>query len=148
MLRDDRQVALNQVLVACEEAAERHLLAAERLADDAESALLASLARERADVAEELAEEVRRLGDLPDTPDADREAVEEVIGWIKTALGGDEREHLLAQADKDEAILAQRLDAALAQDLAAATREVLERLGDQVPRARRRLARLRGAPTP
>jgi uncharacterized protein (TIGR02284 family) len=129
MLRDDRQVAINQVIEALLNAAEVHQEGADLLAAEPDlAAVLLTLAERRRDVAGELGDHVRRLGDLPSEPDADLQAAKSVLGWLQAALAEDRRDEVLQHCRQAEEDLAAKARAALEQDLPPDTRAVLEQL--------------------
>jgi uncharacterized protein (TIGR02284 family) len=130
MLRDARQVAINQVVEGLLEAAHLHEQGAELL--DAEPDLaraLRALAERRRRAAQELGEHVRRLGDLPSEPDADLQAAKDVLAWVQDALADDQRDQVLQRCGQAEEHLALKVRAALDEDLPSDTRAVLEQLG-------------------
>jgi hypothetical protein len=130
MLRDARQVAINQVVESLLEAAHLHEQGAELL--DAEPDLaraLRALAERRRRAAQQLGEHVRRLGDLPSEPDADLQAAKDVLAWVQDALADDQRDQVLQRCRQAEEHLALKVRAALDEDLPSDTRAVLEQLG-------------------
>lgn len=126
MLRDDRQVALNLVVQALLEAAHVHEDGADLLDDRDLEAALRALAERRRRVALELEEHVRRLGDLPSEPDADLQAAKDLLARLQVAIAGDHRDQVLQRCRHAEEHLAERVEAALEQDLPAETRALLE----------------------
>jgi uncharacterized protein (TIGR02284 family) len=129
MLRDDRQVALNQVIEAALTAARAHEQGATLLEDDPEpAAALRALAGRRSHTATLLGEHLRRLGDLPKEPDADLEAAKELLARVRVAFSEDKHQQVLQQARDVEAQLAEAVRAALEQDLPADTRATLQDL--------------------
>ena len=129
MLRDDRQVALNAVIDALLNAADVHREGADLLDADPElAAVLRALAERRQDMARELGDHVRRLGDLPSEPDADLQAAKSVLEWLQAALAEDRRDEVLQHCRQAEEALTGRARAALEQDLPPDTRAVVEQL--------------------
>jgi uncharacterized protein (TIGR02284 family) len=128
MLRDDRLVAINLVVEALLEAAHVHERGADLLDDQDLEAALRALAEQRRRMALELEEHVRRLGDLPSEPDADLQAAKDLFARLQVALAGDQRDQVVQRCRHAEEHLAERVGAALAQDLRADTRAVLESL--------------------
>jgi hypothetical protein len=129
MLRDARQVAINQVVEALLEAAHLHDQGTHAL--DAEPDLaraLRALAERRRRAAQELGEHVRRLGDLPSEPDADLQAAKDVLAWVQDALAGDQRDQVLERSRQAEEHLAEQVRAALGEDLPSDTQALLEQL--------------------
>ena len=128
MLRDDRLVAINLVVEALLEAAHVHERGADLLDDQDLEAALRALAEQRRRMALELEEHVRRLGDLPSEPDADLQAAKDLFARLQVALAGDQRDQVVQRCRHAEEHLAERVGMALAQDLPADTRAVLESL--------------------
>ena len=129
MLRDDRQVAINQVIQALLKAADVHQEGAALLETDSDlAAVLRALAERRQQLAHELGDHVRRLGDLPSEPDADLQAAKSVLVWVQAALAEDRRDEVLQHCRQAEEDLAEKVRAALEEDLPADTRAVLEQL--------------------
>jgi Domain of unknown function (DUF2383) len=129
MLRDARQVAINQVVEALLEAAHLHDQGTHAL--DAEPDLaraLQALAERRRRAAQELGEHVRRLGDLPSEPDADLQAARDVLAWVHDALAGDQRDQVLERSRQAEEQLAEKVRVALGEDLPSDTQALLEQL--------------------
>jgi uncharacterized protein (TIGR02284 family) len=126
MLRDDRQVAINLVVEALLEAAHIHQEGAELLDGQDLSAALRALAEQRRRVALELGEHVRRLGDLPSEPDADLQAAKDLLARLQIAMASDQRDQVAQRCRHAEEHLAERVRAALEEDLPADTRAVLE----------------------
>jgi uncharacterized protein (TIGR02284 family) len=129
MLRDDRQVAINQVIEALLKAADVQQEGAALLETDSDLAgVLRSLAERRQHLALELGDHVRRLGDLPSEPDADLQAAKSVLVWVQAALAEDRRDEVLQHCRQAEEDLAEKVRAAIEEDLPADTRAVLEQL--------------------
>jgi hypothetical protein len=129
MLRDARQVAINQVVEALLEAAHLHDQGAHAL--DAEPDLgraLRALAERRRRAAQELGEHVRRLGDLPSEPDADLQAAKDVLAWLQDALADDQRDQILERSRQAEEHLAEQVRAALGEHLPSDTQALVEQL--------------------
>jgi uncharacterized protein (TIGR02284 family) len=117
MLRDDRQVALNEVILICQEVADRYQAAAEMLEESELSRLIWEFSRQRQNRAKQLREHVRRLGDLPRMPDPDKKVVDNLITRVRSVLSADERLTLLEECEQDEHRIAERIAIALQEDL-------------------------------
>ena len=128
MLRDDRQMALNEVLTRCDDLVDRYRVAAQVVNNTAFSALMLELADERENARGELRDEVRRLGDLPQFGDSDREALEDLFTVLRAKLGSHPDESVRGEFLHLEAALTEAIDHAIEQDLPETTREVLDRL--------------------
>lgn len=132
MLNDDRQVALNDVIEACWEAADLAADAAGRLEDRVLADLVGGLAVWRRTMAESLGDHIRRIGDAPKTPDSDREALEELWSRIKTTVSDDPRIVILEERVRFESRLADLMATALDQPLPSDTLDVLRRYRDEI----------------
>lgn len=128
LLRDDRQIALNEVELLCVRSADHYAAAASRTDDDALAGLFGSLAEQRRLLADELATHIRALDDLPQQPDPDREAVENALTGIKAFFSGDARGTLIDERADEEEMLATAVRTALQQDLAPDTHALLKRI--------------------
>jgi uncharacterized protein (TIGR02284 family) len=128
MLRDDRQVAINLVVEALLDAAHVHEEGAELLEGEDLAAALRALAGQRRCAAQELGEHVRRLGDLPSEPDADLQTARDLLARLQVAIADDQRDQVAQRSRHAEEHLAERVAAALEQDLPAETRAALEGL--------------------
>ena len=147
MLRSELQVALNDVVVACLEAADGHERAADFELDPELADLLHALTEERRSLAEALGERLRDVGDLPRAPDSDLEAVRGVVSRLKAALSADERQALLEERAAAEANLEQAAANALGRDdLPADARALIEQIRERARDARDRLTALLASP--
>jgi hypothetical protein len=126
MLRDERQIALNEAVEASLHAAHVHEHGAELLGDDTLG--LRELAAQRRRDAEILAEHVRRLGDLPMEPDPEYEVASDIVSHIKAALAEDQRRLVIERSNEVEEALAAALREALRHDLPPDTRRDVERI--------------------
>ena len=126
MLRDERQIALNEAVEASLHAAHVHEHGADLLGDDS-LGLRELVARRRRD-AEILAEHIRRLGDLPMEPDPEYEVAGDIVSQIKAALAADQRRLVTERSNEAEEALAAALREALRHDLPPDTRRDLERI--------------------
>lgn len=139
MLRDDRQAALNDVILACAEAAEGHAHAAELVEAQELARVLEAVAGQRSAAADELGEHLQKLGDLPKAPDSDLSAIRELVERLSAALSLDEQTRLVEERERAEATVEEAVTAALAYDLPTATRDLLVRLREEARVARERL---------
>jgi uncharacterized protein (TIGR02284 family) len=143
LLRNDQQLALNQVETLCTESADHYAAAAETADDPALSHLFGEIARERRRFAAELADHVRALDDLPKQPDPDWETVDDLITGIKAFFSGDQRDTLIDERKKHERELAEAAEAGLQQDLPGATKSQLRQLLSHVHATIDQLERVR-----
>jgi uncharacterized protein (TIGR02284 family) len=141
VLLSELQTALNDVVVACLEAADGHDSAAATIQEDHLAGMLGELARSRREAADRLGEIVRELGALPPAPDADLEAVRELASRLRAALSPDERQTLMQERAAAEAHLEACIAQALARaDLPERARSFLQQLSTSTQNARDRLA--------
>jgi hypothetical protein len=126
MLRDERQLALNEAVEASLHAAHVHEHGAEVLGEDTLG--LRQLAAQRRRDAEVLAEHVRRLGDLPIEPDPEYEVASDIVSQIRAALAEDQRRLVLERSNEAEEAFAAALREALRHDLPPDTRDDLEQI--------------------
>jgi hypothetical protein len=86
ILRDDRLVALHDLVEACRNASRHHLLAAETLAGDPRAAELHALAEQRSREADYFGERMIAEDDIPAGPPAERSLLESALARAKGAL--------------------------------------------------------------
>lgn len=91
MLRTESQVALQDLLEALRTAADQYADNAEVLAESELAELCRALALRRGQQAQAVADELRRGGDLPGEPDADRETLQRLGQRLRTLVAGNER---------------------------------------------------------
>lgn len=139
MLRDERQTALNDVVIACSEAAEGHAGAADMVEERDLARVLATLAEQRTAAAAELGEHVRRLGDLPKEPDSDLSTIRDLVARLGAAFSEDERARLIEARERAEAVVEEAVAAALEHEPPAPTQELLARIREEARLARERL---------
>jgi rubrerythrin len=139
LLRNEQQLALNQVETLCFATADHFATAAANSDDTALSPLFNELARQRREFAAELAEHIRALDDLPQQPDPDRETVDNLITSIKAFFSEDQRDTLIDERKKLELDLAAAAQAALQQALPGETKIFLKRLLSHVDATIRQL---------
>lgn len=141
MLRSELQSAINDVVVACEEAADGHEHAATFLEAQGGEALrlLRALAEQRRAAATELGDQLRELGDLPTAPDTELETLHDLVARVKAALSADERQVVLEDRAQAEAAIEQAARAALRMQLPDRCRELLAQLHEETRLAQQRL---------
>jgi uncharacterized protein (TIGR02284 family) len=139
LLRNEQQLALNQIETLCMASADHYALAVDDSDDPTLAQLFGDLARERKSFAVELADHIRALNDLPQQPDPDRETVEDLLTGIKAFFSGDQRDTLIEDRKKQELELAEAIQAGLQQALSAETKMFLRRLLNHVDASMQRL---------
>lgn len=128
LLRNEQQLALNQVETLCIESADHYATTADNTDDQVLSRLFGELARERRQFVIELADHIRALDDLPQQPDPDRETVDDLLTSIKAFFSGDQRDTLIDERKKLEHDLADAIQAGMQQALPADTKILLRQL--------------------
>lgn len=125
MLRHDREIALNDILVACRRSA-GHLLQAGELSDNKKlTELFDRMARRRRKDADKLENLVRDLGYLPDEPDSDRQDFSHLVTLTRSAVASDRGRMLLEKTVELEVELDQKIDGALVFDWGGNTPSLL-----------------------
>jgi hypothetical protein len=135
LLRNEQQLALNQIETLCIATADHYEAAADSIEDAALSRLFGELARQRREFAVELADHIRVLDDLPQQPDPDRETVDGLINSIKAFFSDDQRDTIIDERKKLELELAEAIHAGLQQALSEETKMFLRRLLSHVDAA-------------
>jgi uncharacterized protein (TIGR02284 family) len=148
LLRDEIQTALNEVETLCLASADDYASSAGKAEDPTLARQFEGVAQQRRALAAALAPHIRALGDLPQVPDPDREAVEHVLVGIQAFLSGDRTASLRAHHLRTDAQLQQALASALQQRLPNETHSLLERMLQQVELTRHWLEGARASPPP
>lgn len=128
LLRNQQQLALNQVESLCIEAADHYAAAASQTDDAKLVELFEELAEHRSRLAAELADHIRAMDDLPQAPDPDRETADDVISAIKSFFSTDADGNLIDERQEFEHRVALAAEAALQQPMPEATRLLLARI--------------------
>jgi hypothetical protein len=133
-LREPWEVAVNEVLSACIEAADHYDTAARRFGRSAIAQMLDDLARQRRMMACRMEVRIRAHGALPAEPDPDAELVHRVAEWLRAAVATDEARAALETRLADEARLASMVEEAEATgpppDVARCLAEISRDLGE------------------
>lgn len=111
LLRTDKEVALNDLLVASRETADHYQDAIEYLEDPQLTPVLREIIQERQAFIARIEQSIRALGDLPSVPDPDRETGEMLIHHVTAALSPDSANEILEQRVKAEQQLLDLLQA-------------------------------------
>ena len=107
IMRSDKQAALQEILVATQASADHIEDAAGFIDESLVSQQLSRVADERRKFADSIADLLRELGDLPTTPDLDRENVEHALRRLHAWLtpGGTSAEFLTQHAKAERKLL-------------------------------------------
>ena len=143
MLRDEGQIALNEVIVACKEAADAYDDARDAVEEPELATLFRDYGRRRREFARELEAHIRALGDRPRDPDADSETIERLFTQLKAVLSADERSTLLEERERGEMEIGRRVATALDTNLPEETKAILRRFRQEVSEAAQGLAAAR-----
>lgn len=145
MATNDKAVAvLNELIETCLDGENGFRTSAEELKDANVTRLFGSYAQQRAEFAEELKREVRRLGGDPDKKGHVTGAVHR--GWInlKAALTGHDTHAVIAEAERGEDVAKAAFQKAIDDgDLPLETRQIVERQFMQVKEAHDHVRSLR-----
>lgn len=140
MLMEDRQIAVNDIVVACLEAADHYRDDAGRFEESALCELFERIAVQHQEIAETLREQVRRLGALPREPDTEREQAQQLASRLKASFSLDEYRTVVDERIEAEQHIESLIDAALQFELPAAALECLDQARGMVADIQRRLA--------
>ncbi|MGH8495552.1 MAG: DUF2383 domain-containing protein [Gammaproteobacteria bacterium] len=128
MLMNDKQVAVNDVIVRLREASDHYAHAAHALSEPQLSEPFEARARACSDAAAGLEPHIRRLGELPRRPDPEREALEQILTRIGASIGSHERSRFLQALGEREAAVEQAAGDALLQPLPEDTLAEMRRI--------------------
>ncbi|MGM8228352.1 hypothetical protein ACSV5M_17355 [Cellvibrio sp. ARAG 10.3] len=142
LLRTDKEVALNDLLVASRETADHYQDALEYLDDHPITPALRDIMQERLSVIERIEQAIRALGDLPSMPDPDRETGEMLLHHVTAALSSDSATEILEQRIKAERHLLALLKACSDVGLDSDQPQLLQEMAQQVHRVITRLEQL------
>jgi len=143
IIRNDRQVALNDLLVAVEKSADHYQASADSLQDHAPavSRQLRELAGRRERLADVIKREIQASGDLPSAPDEDRESVEQLFQRVHASLAPDQILDVLRQRLDAEDALADLLSRIRDSEVGEGMDELLQKASAQVRSAQTQLRR-------
>ena len=142
LLRTDKEVALNDLLVASRETADHYQDALEYLDDHPITPALRDIMQERLSVIERIEQAIRALGDLPSMPDPDRETGEMLLHHVTAALSSDSATEILEQRIKAERHLLALLKACSDVGLDSDQPQLLQEMAQQVHEVITRLEQL------
>lgn len=141
LLRNDQQVALNDLLVESEKSADHYRDSADFLGSLPPSLELNRIAGEREQLSQELSEAVRASGDFPSVPDEDLESVEKLFHRVHASLSHDEMRDVLQLRLDAEEEFARQIEDARQHGLTAGHETLIGELQQHVQSS---IARLRG----
>ena len=144
MLLDDTEVAINDLLAACQESVGHYADAIERVEEPGLRERLERVAAARREDVDCLSGIVRAAGGLPRAPYADRSEVHRIVTHVKAAFADDEAAVLLDDRIEDERRVESLAEEALRLDLAEDARACVERMARRAGEARTELAAVAG----
>ncbi len=145
MAEKDVISTLNTLIETCRDGEQGFRTAAENLKDTQVKSFFTEKAQERAKFAEELKEEVQRLGGRPDEGGSTAGAAHR--GWmnIKAAVTGHDDTRIIAEAERGEDVAVATYQTALEQPLPPAVESVVSRQYTHVKEAHDRVRDLERA---
>jgi uncharacterized protein (TIGR02284 family) len=144
--REQAISTLNSLIETCRDGQYGFKTAAEGVKNEAFKELFYSYSQQRADFANELQDEVRRLGGDPEKSGSVTASLHR--GWmdIRAAVTGGEESAILSECERGEASALSNYSAALNADTPAHVRQLIERQSAEVKKAHNRIRNLeRGA---
>jgi hypothetical protein len=112
LLRDDRLMALHDLVEFCRASSRHCLLAADLLADDPRAAELRALGEQRAAEADFFGERMIAEDDIPAGPPAERSLLETALARAKAALAREGMDALVADCREQELAVLKEAEAA------------------------------------
>jgi len=143
-MQNDKAISvLNNLIETAKDGEQGFKTAAEGLTDAQTKALFNEYARERAQMARELQDEVRRLGGDPEKAGSTAGALHR--GWIdiKAAVTGKDQHAIVAEAERGEDVAKNAYDEALKEPLPATAQTVVQRQAAKVRAAHDRVREIR-----
>ena len=130
---------LNSLIETCRDGEQGFREAAENLRDPSVKTLFSGFATERARFAEELKDQVQRLGGKPEEGGTTAGAAHR--GWmnVKGAVTGHDDKSIIAEAERGEDVAVERYREALREPLPAAVESVVSRQFEHVREAHDRV---------
>lgn len=144
LLRNNQQLALNNVETLLVQAADHYAASEKKAVDPGLSQLFSGLSEQRSKLAAELADHIRALDDLPQTPDPDMETVGDLLASVKALFSTDERSTLIDDRVQFERKIADAAGAALQEDLPQGAKDLLTRIVADAEAAIAALERMHG----
>lgn len=113
LVRNDRQTALHDLLIAIEESADHYQDAADFLNEHPACVYLEQFAKQRLILTTRLEEAIRAEGELPAAPDPDRETSAKLFEHLLASLTHNEASRVLEQRMKKEEEISELAQAAV-----------------------------------
>ena len=143
-MQNDKAISvLNNLIETAKDGEQGFKTAAEGLTDAQTKALFNEYSRQRAQMARELQDEVRRLGGDPEKAGSTAGALHR--GWIdiKAAVTGKDQHAIVAEAERGEDVAKNAYDEALKEPLPALAQTVVQQQAEKVRAAHDRVREIR-----
>ena len=112
ILRDERLVALHDLVEACRSSASHAALAAELMSEDSRAAVLQAVADQRSADADFFAERMIAEGDIPGSPPEERSLLDAALARARAAFADEGWEALLDDCRMQEEAVCRQAEAA------------------------------------
>ena len=144
LLRDEKDVRLNDVMRACRKAAGHYRLSLDVLAQDRTAGVFKQMLESRSGLCRKIEALIRACGYLPETLDPDRQTVENLAERAKALISGDDRTAMLKHAVHLEDNLISCTGSVLSLSWPQAQSEQLYQIENEISRGKRILDSLIG----
>lgn len=111
MLRDDSEIALDELIAVCNDALEDYQSAARTVDDPRMAAMFRELAEERKSMVEALKRQVRRRGAFPRDRDTEVAAAHRMTARLRGLLADNERAAMIEECERADRVLARHMAA-------------------------------------
>ncbi len=135
-MRDEKTVALDNVVINCRIAADQYDTAVSILENKYFVEKFKELSKARKLVAGKVEEQIREMGFLPMDTDPDRQALRELITWVKSLTASDERLALLEKFESIEKDIQKSIEEAYQKDIPKESRKTLDELNREIEETR------------
>lgn len=143
LIRSDKEVALNDLIVATRETVDHYRDAVEFLEDENLKRVFSTIANQREGFIERLENAVRALGDLPSVPDPDKEAGTMLLHHAGALLTGDYNPKVIEQRLAAEQHLEELITNGRSAGLEAYCATLMDHLDEHVEQVIKQLEALR-----
>lgn len=139
IIRTDEQADAQVILKLIIETADFYRSMGELLKQDNINHPLFEIAQEREKYIEPFLKIVKRLGELPVTPDSDKELVEEIAGKLTQLLSTDYKNVIFDRCLKKDAVLAEVINNTTLGEQSAEVKTLLDALNEHLADTRKRI---------
>lgn len=139
IIRTDEQADAQVILKLIIETADFYRSMGELLTQDNINHPLFEIAQERETYVEPFLKVVKTLGELPVTPDSDKELVEEITGKLTQLLSRDYKNVIFDRCLKKDAVLAEVINNTTLGEHSAEVKTLLDALNEHLADTRKRI---------